>query len=83
VAREDARALVDLARFADDFRTRTVIVTLLSSAPGWVLIAGMLGYVPLTPFLVTGVAIIGIAIATITPQVLRLSPVLDNEGTEE
>lgn len=83
VAREDARSLVDLARFADDFQTRTRIVTLLASAPGLVLIAAAVGYVPVTPFLVTGVAIIGIAIATVAPQVLRLSPVLDNEGTEE
>jgi hypothetical protein len=83
VGREDARSLVDLARFADDFRTRIAIVSLLSSMPGLVLIASAFGYVPVTPFLVTGVAVIGIAIATITPQVLRLSPVLDNEGTED
>lgn len=83
VAREDARALVDLARFADDFRIRTWVVTLLASAPGLVLIAAAFGYVPATPFLVTGVAVIGIVIATVTPQVLRLSPVLDNEGTED
>ncbi len=83
VAREDARALVDLARFADDFRARTWVVALLASAPGWALIAAGLGYAPVTPFLVTGIAVIGIAIATITPQVLRLSPVLDNEGTED
>lgn len=83
VAREDARALVDLARFADDFRTRTRIVTVLAAAPGLVLVAAAFGYVPATPFLVTGVAVIGIVVATVTPQVLRLSPVLDNEGTED
>ena len=83
VGREDARSLVDLARFADDFSTRTKIVTLLVSAPGLVLIAAALGHVPVTPFLVTGVAVIGILIATVTPQVLRLSPALDNEGTED
>lgn len=83
VGREDARSLVDLARFADDFQTRTKIVTLLASLPGLVLIASAFGYVPVTPFLVTGVAIIGIAIATVAPQVLCLSPALDNEGTEE
>jgi hypothetical protein len=83
VAREDARSLIDLARFADDFQTRTRTVTLLASVPGLALIAAAFGYVPVTPFLVTGVAIIGIAIATVTPQVLRLSPVLDNEGTED
>lgn len=83
VGREDARALVDLARFADDFRARTKIVTLFASAPGLALIAAAFGYVPVTPFLVTGVAVIGIVIAAVAPQVLRLSPVLDNEGTED
>jgi hypothetical protein len=83
VAREDARSLIDLARFADDFQIRTRAVTLLASVPGLVLIAAAFGYVPVTPFLVTGVAVIGIAIAAVTPQVLRLSPVLDNEGTED
>ena len=83
VMREDARSLVDLARFADDFRARTKIVTLLASVPGWALIAAAFGYAPVTPFLVTGVAVIGIVIAAVTPQVLRLSPALDNEGTEE
>jgi len=29
------------------------------------------------------VAVIGILIAAAAPQVLRLSPVLDNEGTED
>lgn len=83
VAREDVRALVDLARFADDFKRRTYIVTILASAPGWVLIAAALGYAPVTPFLVTGIAVLGIVIATVTPQVLRASPALDNEGAEE
>lgn len=83
VAREDARALTDLARFAEDFRRRTRIVTLLASAPGWVLIAAAFGYLPATPFLVTGVALIGIAVAAVTPQVLRLSPALDMEGAED
>ncbi|HWA50225.1 MAG TPA: hypothetical protein VG742_18285 [Dongiaceae bacterium] len=83
VGREDARSLIDLARFADDFRARTKIVTLFASVPGWVLIAAAFGYAPVTPFLVTGVAVLGIIIATVTPQVLRLSPALDNEGTEE
>lgn len=83
VARENARALVDLARFADDFRTRAKVVTLLASIPGWMLIGSALGYLPASPFLVTGVALIGIVLATATPQVLRLSPTLDKEGTEE
>jgi hypothetical protein len=83
VAREDARSLLDLARFADDFRARTKVVTALASAPGCVLIAAGLGYAPSSPFLVTGVAVIGIVIAAVTPQVLRLSPALDKEGAEE
>jgi hypothetical protein len=83
VGREDARSLIDLARFADDFRARVRVVTLFASLPGWVLIAAALGYAPVTPFLVTGVAVLGIVIATVTPQVLRLSPALDIEGTEE
>jgi hypothetical protein len=83
VAREDARTLADLARFADDFRARTRIVVALSSAPGWVLVAAAFGYAPVSPFLVTGIAMIGIAIAVLTPQVLRLSPALAKEVDEE
>ena len=83
IASEDARSLVDIARFADDFRARTKVVTLLASAPGWVLIAAAFGHVPSSPFLVTGVALIGVAIAAVTPQVLRLSPALDKEGSED
>ncbi len=81
--REDARVLCDLARFAADFRARTVIVTLLSNAPGWALIAAAFGYVPQSPLLVTGTAVVGIAVAVVTPQVLRLSPTLAKEVDEE
>ena len=81
--REDPRVLADLARFAADFRARTFIVTLLSNAPGWVLIAAAFGYLPVSPLLVTGVAVAGIAIAVATPQVLRLSPTLAKEVDDE
>lgn len=81
--REDARVLSDLARFAADFRARMFIVTLLANAPGWVLIAAAFGYVPQSPLLVTGVAVVGIAVAVATPQVLRLSPTLAKEVDEE
>ncbi len=83
VAREDPRTLADLVRFAADFRARTLIVTLLANAPGWVLIAAALGYVQVSPLLVTGVSVIGIALAVATPQVLRLSPTLAKEVDEE
>lgn len=81
--REDARVLSDLARFAADFRARMVIVMLMSNAPGWALIAAALGYVPQSPLLVSGVAVVGIAVAVATPQVLRLSPTLAKEVDEE
>lgn len=83
VAREDPRTLADLVRFAADFRARTLIVILLANAPGWVLIAAALGYVQVSPLLVTGVSVIGIALAVATPQVLRLSPTLAKEVDEE
>ena len=81
--REDARVLSDLARFAADFRARMLIVALLTNAPGWVLIAAAFGYAPQSPLLVTGVAVVGIAMAVATPQVLRLSPTLAKEVDEE
>lgn len=83
VAREDPRSLADLARFAADFRSRLFIVTLLANAPGWVLIAAAFGYLPVSPLLVTGVAVVGIVVAVATPQVLRLSPTLAKEVDEE
>lgn len=81
--REDPRVLCDLARFAADFRSRTLITTLLSNAPGWVLIAAAFGYLPVSPLLVTGIAVAGIAAAVASPQVLRLSPTLAKEVDEE
>lgn len=83
VAREDARTLCDVARFVADFRARTTIATLLSNAPGWVLIAAAFGYLPASPLLVTGVALVGIALAVAGPQVLHLSATLAKEVDEE
>jgi hypothetical protein len=83
-AREDARVLPDLVRFAADFRRRTWIAVLLSNAPGWVLIAATFGYLDVDPrLLVTGVSVIGIGIAVAVPQVLRASPTLAKEVDDE
>lgn len=83
IAREDPRTLADLARFAGDFRARTLIVTLLANAPGWALILAAFGYLPVTPLLVTGVAVAGIVLAVASAQVLRASPTLAKEVDEE
>lgn len=83
VAREDPRTLVDLLRFAHDFRTRVPITTALASLPGLALLAAMVLSLPVPPFLVTGVALVGAVVATASPQVLRLSPAIANEVDEE
>lgn len=83
IAREDPRALVDLVRFARDFRTRVPIALALASLPGVGLLAAVVLSLPIPPFLVTGVALLGMIVATASPQVLRLSPAVANEVDEE
>jgi hypothetical protein len=83
IARDDPRTLVDLVRFGRDFRTRVPIAITLASLPGLALLSAVFLSLPISPFLVTGVAVVGVVIATAAPQVLRLSPTMANEVDEE
>jgi hypothetical protein len=83
IARDDPRTLVDLLQFARDFRVRSRRAVLVANLPGLALLAAALGYVPASPFLLTIVALIGIALAVVMPQALRLSATLANEVDEE
>ncbi|HET6620978.1 MAG TPA: hypothetical protein VFG64_13665 [Dongiaceae bacterium] len=83
VARDDPRAVADLLQFARDFRVRMRPAIALSNLPGFALLAGAMGYVPASPLLITGAALVGIALAVAAPQALRLSSTIANEVDEE
>ncbi|MGH6892483.1 MAG: hypothetical protein ACREEP_09520 [Dongiaceae bacterium] len=83
IEREDPRTLIDLLRFARDFRRRLPIAIAMSSLPGIALLSAVSRFVPASPLLITGVALAGIAVAVATPQVLRMSPTVANEVDEE
>ncbi|HKP24559.1 MAG TPA: hypothetical protein VJV39_11900 [Dongiaceae bacterium] len=83
VARDDPRTIVDLLQFARDFRRRTRVAIIVANLPAIALLAAVLGQLPATPLIVSGVALAGIALAVAGPQALRLSPTLANEVDEE
>jgi hypothetical protein len=83
IARDDPRTLVDLLQFARDFKVRSRMAVIVANLPGLALLAAALGYVPASPFFLTIVALMGIALAVVVPQALRVSPTLANEVDEE
>jgi cation transport ATPase len=83
IARDDPRTLVDLLRFARDFRRSVRLAIVVASLPGLALLAAALGYLPASPLLISGAALAGIALAVAAPQALRLSPATANEVDEE
>ena len=83
VARDDPRTIVDLLQFARDFRVRARTAIIAANLPGVALLAAALGYLPATPLIVSGAALVGVVLCVGLPQALRLSPTLANEVDEE
>ncbi|HEV8391531.1 MAG TPA: hypothetical protein VGQ35_16890 [Dongiaceae bacterium] len=83
IARDDPRTLVDLLQFARDLRRRTRIAIAAANLPGAALLSMALGFVPVSPLIVTGAALASVVVAAVVPQTLRLSPTIANEVDEE